>query len=84
MAEIDPAKFRFALRAWCKEKKITQYAIAEKIGIPTPSMYAYTKRYRVKAYITPRLDRAVKIAEALGITIDELARGPHGEGLRDE
>lgn len=82
MAKIDPYKFPLALLAWCKEKNTTQYQIAKKIGIPCENLYVYTRRKEVPNI--PSLARAAEIADALGITIDQLAQGPNGEGLRDE
>lgn len=80
MAKIDPEKFGRALVAWCRKKNMTQYQLAKKIGVPGENLYIYTRR----RMILPSLARAVDIADALGITIDQLAQGPNGEGLRDE
>lgn len=84
MAKFDPDKFHLALLAWCKLKKMPLKVLAEKMRLHQNSIYMYTKPRPNAPRVIPRLDRAAEIADVLEITLDELARGPFGEGLRDE
>lgn len=84
MAKFDPEKFHLALKAWCKEKKKPLRVVAKEMGLHPNSVYMYTKPRPDGPRVIPRLDRAAEIADVLEITLDELARGPFGEGLRDE
>ena len=81
---IDPEKFGAALKAWCDVKKITLVDVADGIGVHRNAVYSYTKSRKDAPPVIPNLLRAAEIAEFLGLTIDKLARGPFGEGLRNE
>lgn len=84
MAKFDPEKFHLALRAWCRLKRISIAFVAKEMGLHPSSVYMYTNPRPKAARVIPRLDRAAEIADVLGITLDELACGPSGEGLRDD
>lgn len=49
----------------CKEKGITQQALAKKLGIQYQSLYAALNG-------NPKMDTLEKIAEALGVSVVEL------------
>lgn len=80
-SRINPEKFGLALTAWSREKEIPLREIASQMGVHPNSIYVYTKSRKHVPNVLPRIDRAAEIADVLGITVDELARGPHGEGL---
>jgi len=82
--KIDPSKFGLALKAWSKQKKIPLVKIAERLHQHPNNLYAYTKASYGRQNTMPNLGNAIEIAEVLGITLDQLLRGPFGEGLRDE
>lgn len=82
--KIDPEKFHLALLAWSKKKGIPLRRIAEKMGVHPNSIYYYTKTRPDRTNVLPGLGKAAEIADVLHITLDELAKGPDGEGLRDE
>lgn len=82
--KIDPERFGPALKAWSIKKCIPLCQIAHRLNQHPNNIYSYTKnRPQGLPPVHPTLGRLVEIAEVLGITLDELARGPHGEGLRD-
>lgn len=85
MTEFDPDKFYDALKAWCELRGISMRGLALKLGMHPNSIHCYGKRSRKtgKKKIEPGLYKAAKMADALGITLDQLAAGPYGEGLRD-
>lgn len=82
--KIDPEKFGLALTAWSIEKSMPLRQIAFALEVSPNSLYCYTKTRQDAPNVLPRIDRAAEIADALGITLDELARGPHGEGLQHD
>lgn len=82
--KIDPEKFGAALKAWSKKKKIPLTKIAERMHQHPNNLYAYTKTHYGRPNILPTMGRLVEIADILEISLDQLARGPFGEGLRDE
>ena len=53
-----------------EERDITAYRLAEMIGSTSAQMTRYLRYGRI-----PKLDTACKIANALNITLDELAGG---------
>ena len=66
------------------EKGIPLRQIAHRLNHHPNNIYTYTKaRPQGLAPVQPTLGRLLEIADILGITVDELARGPHGEGLQD-
>lgn len=81
---IDPEKFGAALKAWSKKKKIPITQIAARMHQRPNNLYAYTKTRYGKPNIQPTLGRFAEIAEILDISLDQLAKGPCGEGLRDD
>ncbi len=84
MAKFDPEKFHLALISWCELRKKSIAELAREMGLHPNSLYMYTKPRPDGPRVIPRLDRAAEIADALEITLDKLARGPFGEGLRDD
>lgn len=63
-----------SIRKIMKRKGINQTVLASKTGI------AYQHMHRIVNCKTPLyLDDAIKIANALGVTIDELVRGGEGK-----
>lgn len=81
---IDPDKFGAALKAWSKKRKIPLKQIAERMHQHQNNIYAYTKERPGQTKIHPTLGRFIEIAEILEVSLDQLAKGPCGEGLRDE
>lgn len=83
MAKIDPDKFGLALMAWSEQKEIPLRKIAFALGLSPNSIYTYTQTRRNRPNVTPNLYRAKEIADVLGITLEQLPQGPHGEGLSE-
>jgi transcriptional regulator with XRE-family HTH domain len=63
------------LQAFRKQVGMTQSKLAEAAGVPLPTLQNWERGHR-----KPSLDNAVKLARALGVSLDELA----GEGGGDE
>lgn len=83
--KIDPGKFGIALKAWCRKRKIQLLEIALILEQNPNNIYNYTRGNRSGAKAAqPTLGQMVKIADVLGVSLDQLARGPFGEGLLDE
>ena len=53
------------------DRKMTQKELAEKIGCGRPLISQY-----ISGVKTPSVEMCMKIADALGITMDELVREP--------
>lgn len=83
-SKIDPEKFHLALRAWSKKKGIPIVEISRRMGVHANSVYCYARKRKGHPNVVPTLGKAAEIAAVLRITLDELAQGPDGEGLRDE
>ena len=60
-------EYVFNLKEVRNSKKITQVELAEITGLQQQAISRYESRI-----MTPQIDTAAKIAEALGVTIDEL------------
>lgn len=82
--KIDPEKFGDALKAWCKTKRVSIARLARQTCQNPANLYAYTKHSKGHTRTVPTLVRALELADALEITLEELARGPFGEGLVDD
>lgn len=82
--KINPEEFGQALNAWSIVKEMPLAEIARAINVNPNSLYMYTKHKKNAPRVLPTLGRLVEIADALGITLDELARGPFGEGLQHD
>jgi len=66
---IDGSKFSDNLRALLSSHNVSQKELAEKIGTTETSMSRYVNGER-----KPNIEVAVKIANALGVGIEELVR----------
>jgi len=60
-------EYVFNLKAVRNSKKITQVELAELAGVHQQAISRYESGIK-----TPQIDTAAKIAEALGVTINEL------------
>lgn len=60
-------EIKFTLKAARKSKKLTQVELADKSGITQQNISLYENSDKM-----PMLDTAVKLASALGVTLDEL------------
>ncbi len=67
------------LRAWRKFRKLTQEALAHRLGVSSNSAIAALENMHAGA----SLERWREIAEALGITLPELMVGPQGSSEGD-
>lgn len=76
----NPDCFHLALAAWMKEKKYSSRLLAEAAGLHLNTIETY-RRLNPKRRSIPGLYAMVCIAEALGITVEDLLRGPHNEGM---
>lgn len=65
--DVIPILFGENLRAVRQSQKITQEDLADRVGVSRISLNAYERERR-----RPPLDVAVKIANILGVTLDEL------------
>lgn len=69
MAELT--EFAKNLRRIREERKLTQSALAEMIGVTPQTISAYEKGNGEKGK-NPTLDKAIDLAEKLGVSLDEL------------
>lgn len=58
---------KFNLRKVRSEKKVTQAELADKLDVSQQHISAYERGERI-----PGIDAAARIADALGVTLDEL------------
>jgi len=58
---------KFALKEVRKRKKVTQVELAERTGIHQQSISRYESGGKI-----PQIDTAYRIAQALGVSLDEL------------
>ena len=64
------------LYAWLKYKGISAYRLIQITGIQPTKIYDYVKN---RETLTPRIITQRKIANAIGISVEELQRSPEGE-----
>jgi transcriptional regulator with XRE-family HTH domain len=67
----EPSVLGRRLRAFRQRAKITQQALSAKTGIPRTTIAQVESGLQS----TVSLENAIKLADALGITIDALVRG---------
>ena len=68
--------FAERLERLIKEKKLTQIAVADSVGIRRPTISDWKKN---GSY--PTADVALKIAKLLGVTVEYLISGEENQGL---
>lgn len=67
------------IQAFRKQANMTQEALAEKVGVARQTIVKWES-----GESSPDLESAGKLAEALGISVDDLVNAPEGEVVADK
>lgn len=85
--EIDTDRFGEALKSWAEDKNVSLLEVARRGGFYATKSSSTITFYMLKdkkRRTKPGLDKLIRIANALDITVGELIRGRNGEGLKQE
>lgn len=66
------AVFADSLRGIMQEKEISRKALAEAVGLSYPAIAAYLSGDETGKGVLPSAEKAIQIAEFLGVSLDEL------------